>query len=378
MLLDPLQRSDPPTAGCDTVRMARRAAIGARTRRVLLLALTAAALLTPSAPAQAELKAIWGPDVLADGQSAWPLYRDLDVEVMERQLQWSKVALSRPADPRDPADPAYRWPAELDGTVAEARRYHIRLALLVKATPGWANGGRPANYAPEDPGDYADFLVAAARRYPSVRHWMIWGEPSLDSNFMPLPRNSPVGPRAYALLLDGAYAALKSVRRRNVVIGGMTFTGGHVMPAHWLRWMRLPNGRPPRLDWYGHNPFSSRFPKLSNPTYHRGLRDFSDLDTLVRQLRRVYRRIGRRPKLWLSEFTVQSDHKSWAFDWYVSRKDQARWVTAAYRIAHRHRFIAGLGWFRLLDDAAPDGLNVGLLDSTGQRKPAYYAYRRAR
>jgi hypothetical protein len=96
---------------------------------------------------------------------------------------------------------------------------------------------------------YADFAVAAARRYKRVRLWMIWGEPDRGANFQPLPPNSPPGPERYARLLDRAYGSLKKLRRSNIVIGGMSMHAGDVIARDWVRWMRLPNGKPPRLDW---------------------------------------------------------------------------------------------------------------------------------
>ena len=336
---------------------------------------TVLCLLALGAPAEAAIKAIWGPATMPDGSSAFPVYQDLGVDLIEEQLSWRDVAITRPVSPRDPADPAYRWPAALDAMVKEATASGIRVGLLVKRTPAWA-GGRNGARVPTRVADYADFLVAAARRYPRVRHWMIWGEPTRVGSFAPMPRNRRTGPRAYAVLLDAAYRALKRERRSNVVIGGMTWTLGKVTPPDFLRWMRLPNGRRPRLDWYGHNPFSARIPKLSQDTYYPGLRDFSDIDTLAAEVRRAYPK--RRPKLWLSEFTVQSEHASSAFSFYVSRKAQAAWVRAAYRIAERTRYVAGVGWWRLLDGpAAADGHKNGLLTAAGAPKPAYAAYKAA-
>jgi len=246
---------------------------------------------------------------------------------------------------------------------------------MVKQTPAWAGGGTGA-HVPTRVQDYADFLVAAARRYPRVRHWMIWGEPTRAGSFVPMPSGKPKGPRAYARLLDAAYRALKDHRRSNIVIGGMTWTLGKVTPKAFLRWMRLPNGRRPRLDWYGHNPFSTRIPDLAQNPYYPGLRDFSDADTLIREVRRAYPR--RRPRLWLSEFTVPSEHASWAFSFFVTAQQQAEWVAAAYRIAHQSRWIAAVGWWTLLDaPPARDSLTNGLMTSTAQPKPAYEAYKRA-
>jgi hypothetical protein len=141
--------------------------------------------------------------------------------------------------------------------------------------------------------------------------------------------------------------------------------------------MRLPGGRPPRLDMYGHNPFSRRFPHLRETPYAKGLRDINDVDTLENEVRRVYHR---RVPLWLSEFTISSDRKSRGFDFYVSRGEQARWVSAAFRLAGAASYIAGLGWYTLYDEprSVAQGLTNGLLTAGGKHKPAFAAYQRAR
>ena len=80
-------------------------------------------------------KLIWGPVALPNGNSAFPIYHQLGVDVFQVDLNWADTAPSRPANPDDPADPAYRWPAQLDQAISEARRYGIKLCLLVQGTP---------------------------------------------------------------------------------------------------------------------------------------------------------------------------------------------------------------------------------------------------
>ena len=336
--------------------------------------LALALLVTPSTARAAE-KAIWGPVTLPSGASAFPTYRHLGVDTFQYTLNWATVAPERPTDPGNPADSAYRWPASLDQAVAAAAAHRINVALLVTRSPGWANGGRTAIHAP-DPGAYAEFVAAASRRYPSVRRWMIWGEPNRSDRFQPNSVGGPESARAYAPILDAAYGSLKGVSRRNIVIGGMTWTGGDVKPARFMSFMRLGNGRPPRLDWFGHNPFPFRFPNLRELAIGGGFRDISDLDIFQRQLRRTY---GRRAKFWLSEYLVLSDRPSDTFRLAVSRMAQARWLAAGYGIADSLDSVAGLGWFSLLDQPERAGSSAwGLLTAAGQRKPAYAAYRRAR
>ena len=219
---------------------------------------------------------------------------------------------------------------------------------------------------PRRVGDYADFMIAAARRYRTVPYWMVWGEPTRGDTFKPMPPNAS-GAEGLRADARSRLGALKGVRRSNVVIGGMTWTGGVVSPPKFMRWMRLPNGRRPRLDWYGHNPFSVRSPRLSRSPYAPGVRDFSDIDSLHGNWARIPRRT---PRLWLSEFTVSARRSNRAFAFHVSEREQARWFRAACRIACRKRYVAGLGWYTLLDEPeAPGSLTSGLLDLAAGRSP---------
>jgi hypothetical protein len=325
----------------------------------------------PSVP-----KLIWGPSKLGGGRSAFPIYHRLGVSVYQVDLTWAEVAPTRPADPQNPRDPAYLWPRRLRFDITQARRYGISICLLVHGSPAWANGGKVEGFAPRNPADYANFLIAASTKYPSVHQWMIWGEPNRPGNFEPTPAHSPAGPRRYALLLNAAYSALKQVSPRNIVIGGDTWSFGSVEPADFLRWMRLPNGQPPPLDYYGHNPFSIRFPKAGEQPYYPGGRDINDLATLETQLRATYHRTV---PLWLSEFTVSSGHPNAAFDFAVSRPEQAKWLTAAFDLANSMDFVAGMGWFDLTDQPpwAHERLTTGLMTWRLVPKPAFYAYEHA-
>ena len=73
------------------------------------------------------------------------------------------------------------------------------------------------------------------------------------------------GPHRYARILDASYGALKRVSRKNLVIGGNTFTTGDISVLNWIKNLKLPNGKPPRMDMYGHNPFNNRPPVLHGP-----------------------------------------------------------------------------------------------------------------
>lgn len=366
-----------------------------RRLRVLALAIAVAAAVSAAyaAPASARVaKGFWGLTHIK-GVSEFPIYDDLGVDIFNYTIRWDKVAPTRPADPRDPADPAYRWPGEVQLAVDEARKYKMRVLILLTGGAPWANGGKSWQYPARDPADFADFARAAARRFPSVRLWQIWGEPMREGgvNWKPmhamsarqtrLTRAQAKIPRRYARILDAAYGGLKAVSRRNLVVGGSSYTAGDIRPVQWVQNLRMPNGRAPRMDLYGHNPFTQREPNLRRPPLKGGYADFSDLDWFNRVVDRnlAQRRPGRHLRLFLSEFTVPSAERDLEFFYWVTPETQAKWVTSGFRVARQVGAYA-FGWIPLRDDPrSPDGArvrNTGLLFHDGQRKPAYFAYKR--
>ncbi len=353
-------------------------------RAIALLGVLAGAAALQLAPAarghraaasQLPLKAIYGPLTMPDGSSAFPVYHTLGVQVLEVELDWREVAPVRPGNPTDPGDPSYRWPAYLQSAIAEGARYGVRLALTVEGFPAWSNGGRGPAWAPTDPRDFANFLQAAGRMYPNVHRWLILNEVNYFKNFQPLPPHSPVGPERYAELLDAAFGALKAVSPANLVIGGMTYSAGTISAPKFIRWMRLPDGAPPRMDCYGYNPYSTRYPRLDKRVYSSDAYEINDIGSLDRELAAIYHPTGHVPKLWLSEFGI-SDSPSSAFDYYVSPAVQALWVTAAFRLVDSVSYVAALGWYELLDQGRPpeDPLTEGLMTASGTPKPSFYAY----
>ncbi|MFL5829658.1 MAG: hypothetical protein ACJ76X_07060 [Solirubrobacteraceae bacterium] len=342
--------------------------------------LALAALLLACAPAGASAfsKAIWGP-LERGGVSQFPMYKSLGVSIYEADLWWSNVATRRPVNPTDPNDPAYHWPDDLGRAMAAANRFHIRVLLQVIQAPGWANGGRSTNWAPTHVGDYAAFVTAAARRYPGVHLWMIWGEPTRRQNFQPLTPAPPQGklnaaqqlaPHTYARILDSAYVALKRVSPRNLVIGGCTYTAGEIRTEQWIRNLRLPSGRVPRMDIYAHNPFSWQAPNFSRPPSPNGTVQFSDLPRLATWIDRY---LHRPLPIFLSEWTIPTRHDG-QFNFWVDPPVAAQWITRALAMARSWRRIYGLGWINVYD--TPPVSYGGLLTAGGDRKPSFYAFAR--
>ncbi len=332
-------------------------------------------------------KLIWGP---TDAKS-FDTYADLGAGLYEITVNWSLIAPTRPASPTDPADPAYHWTPAVEEAIQHGQEHGIQVVVEVSGAPGWANGGRPWRWAPKSPQDFADFAAAASKHWPEVHYWQIWGEPSRRANFMPLAKHvegvnltagQRRGPELYAQILDASYESLKAVDLSNLVIGGNTFSGGDIRPLAFIKALRLPDGKPPRMDMYGQNPFGYRRPDLSKNLINAssGVADFCDLDVLARYLDRYLARDGRDKKLplFLSEYFLPTDHPNFEFNYWVSRKTAANWLTAALQITRSWHRIFTLGWFELYDEAPnAEGteVNRGLMTYTHHPKPAYYAFK---
>ena len=136
-------------------------------RRALPFLLLCLALVLPASAhaAKSQKKVIWGP-VEVDGESQFPIYKDLGVGTYQMLLEWDKVGVLEPLDAKDPEDASYEWSDEIDTAISEAKANGIKVALSITGKPDWASAS-----------DFKDFVTAASARYKSVRTWAIGDGP---------------------------------------------------------------------------------------------------------------------------------------------------------------------------------------------------------
>ncbi len=367
----------------DIVKMQLVKAKSLRSIRVFALSTLLFCLATALVPASAGAafhKAIWGLQSY-DGVDQFPLYRQLGVSIIEESLYWSEIAPTQPADPSNPSDPAYQWPLGLQQTIAEAAQYHMQVLLQPIDAPAWADGGHTgAGWAPTSASTFVQFIQAAAREYPTVHLWMIWGEPTKEGNFLPMGPALPGQPldraqrasdRLYAEMVDGSYGVLKALSRSNLVIGGCTYTTGAIDPLQWMQNMRLPNGKAPRMDMYAHNPFS-----YSNPTFTKIPSEFDDIQfqNLPELAKWVDRYVHKGLPLFLSEWTIPTASWDQLFNFWVEPPVAAQWIKIALHEARGWNRIYGLGWVNVYDE--PPITAEGLLYALNDPKPGFYSFAR--
>jgi hypothetical protein len=292
-------------------------------RRVLVLMLALVALPVTSAHAAVTTKkAIWGP-VEIDSQSQFPVYRELGAGIYQTTLNWKEVADLEPLDAKDVEDPSYEWPDEIDTAISEAKSAGLQVALTITGTPSWSKKTT----------DLATFAGVAAKRYKSVHLWSVW-----EGKY-------PGGAGKYAQVLDGAYVKLKAASKRNRVIGGNS-TNANV--ASWIAKLKLPNGKAPRMDFYGHDPSGSKAPTKASLT----------------SLEKRVAKVGKGLKLYLNPVALD-----------VSPAKQAAWIKAALKATKADKNVATFAYRGLTDDSGVPSTYKGLLDVEGTRKAAFTAFK---
>jgi polysaccharide biosynthesis protein PslG len=114
---------------------------------------------------------------------------------------------------------SFNW-SDLDTKVAAASAQGLQVLGILDHSPQWNAHpgcivGSPNQCAPADPTAFANYAAAAAAHFPQVTYWEIWNEPNLSQFWSPSPSSTD-----YVIMLNGAYAAIKAVAPKDVVIAG--------------------------------------------------------------------------------------------------------------------------------------------------------------
>jgi hypothetical protein len=293
-------------------------------------------------------------------------------------LSWPGIAPRRPAHPTDPSDPAYAW-AGTDAAVADARARGLTVLLSLDGAPRWAEGPRRPKTA--DIGSWKPnakavgaFMAATARRYQGqVSAFQIWNEPNLDKYLSPQwvkkrGRFVAFAPTHYRKMLNAAYAAIKRVSRRNLVVTAGTGPygdpqpgGRRIMPVRF--WRNVLKART-RFDALSHHPYAvaGPFRRALNP-------DDAALPDLVK-----LRRLIRGKRLWVTEVSWDSSPPD---PYGVPAAKHARWLAEGLYVLWRQRVDTVL-WYQVRDQPKGGGYEFsnqsGLYLVSGQPKRAQGAY----
>jgi hypothetical protein len=299
-----------------------------------------------------------------DYEERLDIVQRLGVDVVRVNFRWDQIAARRPAKPTSQLDPAYRW-QRADVLLNGLRAHGLTPVVTLVGTPRWANGGRAPNWAPKSPNSFANFAYAASKRYPFVRHWVIWNEPNKYWQLR------PTSPSTYVrLLLNPAYAALRRAGPRDLVAGGVTAPRGgrgSVSPVDWIWGMDRAHAR---LDAYAHHPYPLRRGETPSAGACSRCEDLTmaSLDRLVGHVTRAFGAT----RIWLTEYGYQTNPPDRLLG--VSPSLQARYLAEAALRAYRHPRVDMLIQFLVRDEEFVGRWQSGLFTFANDAKLAAAAF----
>jgi hypothetical protein len=258
---------------------------------------------------------------------------------------------------------------------------------------------------------------------PRVSTWGIWNEPNegtwLNPQYVRLRhhRIQLVAPLLYRRLVDASWSGLKASGHGNdTILIGETASGGITRPLTMLQSLYCVDGanRPLRgasaaalgcptsgnraqfvaahpglfaIGGWAHHPYS-----FDQPPNHRynlpGAITLQNLGSLESELNRVFALDGKSRRggvpLYLTEFGYKSDPPNPFV--HTSLSQQAMWLNQGEYMSWSYPYVRSLAQFELVDappqTSSPVGSRAywstfqsGLIETDGQYKPSYGAYR---
>ena len=404
-------------------------------RRRLGIAIVAACMLVPAAPAAAnngmeslfqdDDMLLYSPRDRVDATMAE--LRSLGVDRVRLSAVWH--ALAPPREPANPTDPrSYDvYLHNLDRTIGAAYANGIAVLLNPRGgAPEWAQPRRPQRIREENAykpsaRKFHQFVTMLGRRYsgtyvdpygvtlPYVSAWSIWNEPNWGGLLQPQSkRGEPFAPHLYRRLYRAASGALRgSGHGQDIILLGETAPLGVDQPgptrslkaAKFYRELFCLDERlKPRAgcgDYAKRGPLYSTgvahhpYPVLAPPerrSADKGYIRLADEKRFVRILNAAdrYGRVEGRLPIWYTEFGYQTRPP----DPYrgISLRKQAEFNIRAEHVAFKQSRVVSMALF-LLRDTPPRRqyrpserlywatYQTGLRFHDGRKKPAYEAYR---
>jgi hypothetical protein len=301
--------------------------------------------------------------------------------IVRTLVQWHLTAPTRPANPRDPFDPAYQFD-DLDEFIRNAQQRDMEVLITIWGTPSWASGQSKPQYMPKRWSDFQAFTQAVAARYsgrypgyPYVGFYGIWNESNLGTFFLPQfnSKGKIVSPALYARLAGAGIAGIKNGNPKARVAIGETSSNGRnrkrqgltdtVAPATFMQGVAKANKRL-RFDAWAQHPYP--FPVSQKPNQKLRYPNVG-LSSLTQFEKDLDKQFGRKNiPIWITEYgheTKPGEPKG------VTESQQAVYVRQAMTIARKDQRVEMFVWF-VMQDSQGSLWQSGLYRSDGSAKPA--------
>ena len=332
--------------------------------RILLPACLVVVLMLLATPAQAakpdQFRLGFADDLFADNllfsddaatREQWAArMQEANGSLVRLNTYWRLIATTEPANPTDPADPAYDWTA-VDNAVTAADSRGLEPVMTVFNAPDFAEApGRPGDVRPgtwkPDATKFGQFAEAIATRYsgsydpdgagpadalPEVRYWEGWNEPNLHLYINPQRKGKENrSPIIYRKLLNAFYDGIKAASEENTVLTAGTSPFGdptgdrRIPPIEFWRDVYCLKGRKKikpsgdcpnasgqaHFDIFAHNSINSPGDGPEVPAQTADNATASDMSKLVKLIRAAEKHETVQPDLkrevWSTELWYES------------------------------------------------------------------------
>ena len=314
--------------------------------------------------------------------------QSVNAQIARTTVYWSRAATRRPANPRNPNDPAYNF-GDLDEFVTNAGLRGMEVMLTIWGTPNWANGGRGQQYSPANLADLTAFAHAVAARYsgvfpgyPFVRYYTVWNESNLGQFLSPQYDNSgkPLAPFTYAKIYRAAYAGIKAGNPRALVGIGETSARGRdkalrrpgvsetESPGRFAQ--LLSTVRPKlRFDAWSQHPYPTELTQKPTALVRWPNVTLSQLGRFETSLDQWFGR--KNIPIWITEYGYQTKPQQ---PKGVTYAQQAAYLRRALMFVRNDQRVQMFIWFIFRDDAT-SAWKSGLLDPNGGKKPSVFTFK---
>jgi Glycosyl hydrolase catalytic core len=370
---------------------------------LVICAATCAAAVIAAPPASAQPRMMIGfldqASTFYDAEATFPTVQKLHAQIVRADLYWSgggavSVTKHRPTNAKNPDDPAYNW-APYDHLVQVAARHKVKILFTIWGTPGWANGGHTARYAPTKGSDLQAFAYAAAKHFsgtevddngvtiPAVRLWTAWNEPNQLFQLYPQYKRIQgkyvmVSAINYAKICTAVYTGVHATLLKGEKVacgvtaprGNNNARGKRGTPSPQAFMIAIRKAGMKKFDAYAHNPYNGPHETPTTKPHTKGAYTLGNLGDMINQVTKLW---GRK-RIWLTEYAYQTNPPDRVFG--VSYAKQALYLKQAFAIARKNPRVDMMLWFQVKDEPGIGGWQSGLITSRGKKKPAYATYSR--
>jgi hypothetical protein len=305
--------------------------------------------------------------------------------IVHTLADWSQLAPTKPLDPLDGDDPAYRL-GDLDQLVQNAAAHGMQVLVTITGTPRWANGGRSPNYAPKSMTTLTQFAHMLAARYSgknsefgTVTRWSIWNEPNLGRFLAPQYSGKKIVSGAtYAKLYMAGYKGIKAGNKLAQVAAGETSNRGRnhptgsvgndtVAPALFAQMVARANPHLPFAAWATH-PYPSVYAlgpgqKVAYPNVA--------LSTMTHFGTDLKKWFHRNVPIWITEYGEQTKPEYRLGG--VTYAKQAADLKKAMQLARANPYVGMFIWFIFRDSTSATWAS-GVEKKSGAKKPSFAAF----